>query len=563
MRGAGAARACAARSTGLLGLLVLAVAVVAAGTARTDLGAERVARTGATGGAGERPNVVVIVADDMRYDDLRSAPHVRRVLQRGGVDLRNAFSGSPLCCPARASLLTGQLPHSHRVLSHEPPYGFAALDDSRTLATTLQEAGYRTGFVGKYLNGYGAQELRTTGEPSYTYVPPGWDAWRAAVERPGPWAAPGGTYDYFRTVWNVDGATTGTSLHGEYATDTTGRFAREVADGLAAGPDPFFLLVSFLAPHHGGPREPDDPADRVVAGRTFRYPTPAVPARVRDRFDTRTTRAPGLPATGSPDPDQSDVAWHLRRPDLDGGDRAAVLEVARQRAEAVRVLDEQVGALVAHLEASGELDDTVLVLTSDNGYFLGEHRVRGGKVLGHEPSLRVPLLVAGPGVPAGERRHAPVSTVDLAATVLDLAGATERHPLALEGRSAVPLLERDRDWDRAVVVESLLGGLPDRSADFTDARRMIGVRTARWSFLRYATGAAELYDLRADPDQLRNLAADPAHAEVRRALLGVWRRAAYCTGEGCQVPLPPGLAADVTGTRALTEAWWATVTRGR
>ncbi len=123
--------------------------------------------------AADRPNVVVVMADDMRADDLRFMPHVRRLVAARGLTFGNSFSPYPLCCPARASFLTGQYPHNHGVLGNEAPYGFGAFDDRATLATSLQAAGYRTGFVGKYLNDYGTVPSRVTGEPPGTTCRPG------------------------------------------------------------------------------------------------------------------------------------------------------------------------------------------------------------------------------------------------------------------------------------------------------------------------------------------------------------------------------------------------------
>ena len=126
----------------------------------------------------------MVMADDMRTDDLRFMPSVRRLLVGRGLSFRNSFSPYPLCCPARASFLTGRYAHNHHVFSHEDPYGFQSFDDHATIATALHQAGYQTGFVGKYLNGYGAQPSLVTGGPSFRYVPAGWTDWYGAVERP-------------------------------------------------------------------------------------------------------------------------------------------------------------------------------------------------------------------------------------------------------------------------------------------------------------------------------------------------------------------------------------------
>ena len=133
----------------------------------------------------ERPNIVVVMADDLRVDDVQWMPRTRRLFARTGISFENSFAPYPLCCPARATFLTGQHAHNHGVYWHDPPYGYGAFDDSRTVATSLQAAGYRTGFLGKYLNRYGLDRSKVSGKPSHRYVPRGWDEWRGAVENPG------------------------------------------------------------------------------------------------------------------------------------------------------------------------------------------------------------------------------------------------------------------------------------------------------------------------------------------------------------------------------------------
>ena len=177
--------------------------------------------------AAARPNMVVVMADDMRADDLRFMPNVRRLVAARGLTYENTFSPYPLCCPARASFLTGQYAHNHRVLGNAAPYGFGGFDDSATVATSLQAAGYRTAFVGKYLNDYGLVPSGVTGESSATYVPAGWNDWHGLLQVPYPVGA--GTYHYFHPVLNENG--TVRSYEGEYQTTLLGRIVREVVRG--------------------------------------------------------------------------------------------------------------------------------------------------------------------------------------------------------------------------------------------------------------------------------------------------------------------------------------------
>jgi N-acetylglucosamine-6-sulfatase len=512
-----------------------------------------------------RPNIVMIMADDMRTDDLRFMPTVRRLVQDRGLEFRNSFSPYPLCCPARASFLTGRYAHNHHVLSHESPWGFKSFDDSRTLATALQAGGYNTGFVGKYLNNYGFDPSLVTGGPSLRYVPAGWTDWHAGVEPPAGSGYSGGTYDYFHTVFNVNGEIEDTHA-GRYQTGVLGDKARALVTKYAAEPKPFFLYLSSVAPHHGMPWESDDPAPvlRDDGGLT-RFVTPARPEWAEGRFDATVTRPPGLPVDGGPsEADVSDKPRFMRHlPEVNAAERAAMVVVTRQRAESLLALDHQIGLLVGTLRETGELRNTVLMFTSDNGYFLGEHRQRQGKVKPHEPSLRVPFLAAGPGIPRGERRYDPVTTVDLTVTIADLAHARRFLPYPPDGSSRVPeLLGGDQGWRVPVVTEGLVGWRAPGAGrrGFTDARTSIGIRTARYLFVRYANGDRELYDLDEDPNELRNVVGRPRYADEVRQLARIWRAYKDCVGPACTRPLPVALRTGPDRLARATEdqfrGWW-------
>jgi N-acetylglucosamine-6-sulfatase len=294
------------------------------------------------------PNVLVIEADDMRWDDLRFMPNVRRLLQRRGLTFENSFAPYPLCCPSRASFLTGQYAHNHHVYSHEDPYGFAAFHDKRTIATVLQKAGYRTALVGKYLNGYGQQPLRTTGESSLNYVPPGWTQWMAGSDHQWHSWDPfhGGTYAYFDLTQNVNGAIK--SFPGRYSTGVLGAQTRGLISRFGQGRAPWFIWWTPVAPHHGSPIEPDDPPPSLRSdGLTTNWVTPARPDWVKGRFDKLVTHGAGTPPTGSAEADVTDKPRYLRKlPELTSQERDAETEVTRQRAESLFVLDVQIGQTI-------------------------------------------------------------------------------------------------------------------------------------------------------------------------------------------------------------------------
>ena len=394
----------------------------------------------------------------MRTDDLRWMPNVQHLIAAQGLDFRNSFASYPLCAPARSTLLTGRMAHNTGVVSVEPPRNYHAFDDRATLGTAMNKAGYNTVFLGKYMNGYGIQRSAVTKKNSFRYVPPGWNDWWGAPGRPPNSGYKGGTYNYYHVLLNHNGQIDD-SNKGVYQTVAEGRVARRMVHKYHRSAKPFFFYFAPIAPHVGGPREPGDPERLFWPGTssTERFKTPARPGRVRGKFDAMLTRPPGLPLDGSSS--QRDVSGLPRPmrwlPPIDSAEKAAMLSLARQRAEALFVLDQQIGKLVATLKKTGEYDNTVLMFTSDNGYFLGEHRMRQGKIWTHEPSMRVPFLVSGPGVPQGTR-YDPIATPDIAATVLDLGGARPPHPP--DGVSVRPSFDADQGWRRPSC------GEPDRRA---------------------------------------------------------------------------------------------------
>lgn len=482
------------------------------------------------------PNIVVITLDDMRWDELAYAPNALRVIADRGITFENSFAPYPLCCPSRASFLTGRYAHNHGVLSHVSPFGFGSFRDNRTLATQLQRAGYHTALVGKYLNGYGPQPSLVTGRPSATYVPRGWTDWMAGLDNGG--GLGGGTYDYFNYTENVNGVVTRNT--GRYSSTVIADHAIDLVGKYAQKKRPFFLWITPVAPHHGLPVEADDPP--LETGGTGSHDTPARPDWVKGRFDKAISHAPGVPASGvDPEAKINDKPFWIRKsPRLSAADKAGTLAVARQRAESIFAWDREFGRIVKKLRRSGEFDRTVLVFTSDNGYLLGEHRFMSGKIVPHEPSLRVPLLVAGPGVEHG-RRHAPATTFDVTATVLDLAGA---EPQAQgDGVSLRPLLTGpDQAWDRAILTEGYFPGLPRKLSDFP-ALTEVGVRTARYKYVRWASNQEEFYDLLADPNELQSRHKDPAYAELLGRFRQLWQDYSDCRADACRAPLPADLQA--------------------
>jgi N-acetylglucosamine-6-sulfatase len=282
-------------------------------------------------------------------------------------------------------------------------------------------------------------------------------------------------------------------------------------------------------------------------GVTVELPTPARPPAVRGRFDEVIKAAPG--AAG--ERDVTDKPFFIRSlPPANAGERQSMLIKTRQRAESLFVMDQQVKRTIAALEATGELDNTIVALTSDNGQFLGEHRMRTGKILPYEPSLRVPLVMRGPGIPRGEVRTDPFTILDFAPTFLAAAGAQPQA--SVDGVSLLDVARNgDRGWTRGVLTETgprdvktaAARGLDllDRESGPSVNRFSQGVRTPRYLYVEHASRERELYDLRADSAQNTNLVDRPGLQQTVRELARMLDRLRDCVGARCTVPLPATL----------------------
>jgi N-acetylglucosamine-6-sulfatase len=447
-----------------------------------------------------KPNIVVLMTDDQTLASMSAMPKTQALLGDRGTTFTRSFASYALCCPSRATLLTGQYAHNHGVLSNDPPSGgYARLDRSNWLPLWLQAAGYRTMHVGKFLNGYGGRDTPPT------EVPLGFNDWHGTVDP--------STYLFYGYTVNENGTLRTYGAAGEpefYSTDFFARRANELIAAAAPSSQPFFLSVAFLAPHTAGPAEPDDPPAHA---------TPAVAPRHVNAFSS--VALPLAPSWNEADMSDKPVAMQLRRP-IGAARAAAIQEGYQQRLESLLAIDDAVESVLGALRAAGELDDTVILFTSDNGFFHGEHRVQMGKLLPYEPSIRLPLYVRGPGVPAGATRRQLVTNADLAPTILDAADA--RAGRTPDGRSLFGLLEDPGvQWGR----ELLLEGGTAQGLTFT------GLRNYRWKYIEHNTGEVELYDLERDPDELVSVHADPALAGLRSAMAARLAVLRTCVGPSC------------------------------
>ena len=435
------------------------------------------------------------MTDDQAADTMRAMPRARHLLGGEGTTFTQALVSFPLCCPSRASFLTGQYAHNHGVLDNHPPAGgIAALDQRHTLPVWLNEAGYRTGFVGKYLNGYGKQ---ANGGPEF--IPPGWSDWYAA-----------GASDK-TSAYDYDLNENGTTVHRgsrtlDYKTDAIADAASSFLRDAAAQQRPFFLWVATSAPH----------TDNGLSRNAPRNPMPAR----RDLGSYAGTRLPRDAAFN--ERDLSDKPGFIRQLDrIDPSERAEMRRRYVSELESLGAVDDLVATLYEDLDHGGELRDTIFVLTSDNGFLRGQHRVGSGKALVYDESVRVPLLVRGPGFRGGKVVDEPVVNVDLTRTIAEVSGIDPDLPL-----DGVPLADAvsGRGAGRGVLLEVF-----ERRKDQFNA-----IRTDRYLYAERQSGRNELYDHRLDPDELDNVATDPSYRAVVGRLAARLDRLRTCAGAGCR-----------------------------
>jgi N-acetylglucosamine-6-sulfatase len=444
-----------------------------------------------------RPNVVFVLTDDLDWDLVQYMPHVRQ-MQREGMTFTNYFVTDSLCCPSRASIFSGRYPHNHGVLTNTPPTGgFSAFRrgaEAETFATVLQEHGYRTSLMGKYFNGYEAQD---------GYVPPGWSNFQGS----------GTGYRGFNYVLSANGrvAHFGRSTR-SYLTDVLRRRGKSFVSRVGRSGHPFLLEVATFAPHRPATPAPRDRHD---------FPGLQVP---RDAaFDAVPENAP---------------AWLRGRPPVSEEQIATMNAEYRRRAQSVQAVDELVGQIRRTLRQRGLDRNTYVIFSSDNGYHMGQRRLLAGKMTAYDSDVRVPLIVVGPDVPPGSTTTALAENVDLAPTLMRLAGT--RPPSEVDGHGLLSLLRGTVPpvWRDSVLIEhhhpETPNGDPDRQTQSSgNPPSYEALRTATELYVEYVDGEREWYDLTTDPDQLRNRY-DELNGDQRAALHDRLVRLEACRGAGCR-----------------------------
>lgn len=462
----------------------------------------------AAASAQDRPNILVVYADDQRFDEVELMPHLQRLVVDAGASLERFYATTPACCPARATLLRGQYAHSHGIKTSRGEFQ-GGWDEWRrlglgasTLATWMDDAGYATGFYGKYINGYPNEE-------DVLYVPPGWDDWFGGWMR----FSPGAFYDW-RATYNGEPQRFFFGPE-NYRTDVEGQYVVDFIDRALGRDEPFFVVYAPISPHAIG-------AENNLA-------LPPIPA---PRHEGLFSGLVGLRRPSYDEADVSDKINFIRRfPRLSPEEIERIDVYRRLRAESMLAVDDVLRDAIELLEARGELDNTYIVYSSDNGFHLGEHRLPPErKGLPYEESVRMPMYIRGPGIEPGARIDALTSNVDLAQTIAEWGGA--EVPDFVEGRSFAPLLRpggADAPFRTAVLNEQWITteGVPEYFQTIITPR----YKLTRWSPLN---DAIELYDLVDDPGELRNIVEDD-EGDLTASLTAVLDALETCTAADCRI----------------------------
>lgn len=398
----------------------------------------------------KRPNFLIIVTDDQRYDTMAYMPNTQRLIFDQGVTFTNGFITTPLCCPSRASILTGMYAHNHGVLNNDEKL------QHPTFIETLHSEGYYTGLIGKYLNSWKGEA-----RPEYDY-------WVSYFK---------GETPYYGPDLNVNGKWR-RHKKDEYITYLLGDYAVDFLDKASRQNKPFILLFTPNAPH-----EPVTPANEDLGLLT------------------------NLPPHRPPSFNEADITdkpfWLAAKPPLTAEEIASIDEFRRNQLLTLISLDRTIGRIMTHLENNGLLDNTFIIFLSDNGKFWGEHRITSKNGIYDEAS-RVPFAIRYlPLIPTSyvDSEHI-VANIDIAPTILQLAGIDV--PENMDGVSLVSLFTNaDNPWREGILLE----GWPPRGV-------YAAVHTKRYVYVETMDDKSEFYDLETDPYQMENLIDDPAYQDL-------------------------------------------------
>jgi arylsulfatase A-like enzyme len=456
------------------------------------------------------PNIILILTDDMDTTLMPYMPKTNQLIGEQGATFENYFITTPICCPSRATTLRGQYAHNTDILENSPGFArfFKLKEEENTLNVWLQAAGYRTALFGKYLNNYPVNAGKD-------YAPPGWDDWGAFIAN-----TDDGDF-FYNYIMNENGMLV---AYGDAPEDYSTSVIRDksltfIEDSVKAD-SPFFLFVSVYAPHGPATPAPDHPG--LDEALTY----PQTPSFLEGDISDKPQIIQALTQTG------------------DEFDEEDANQTFRKRVASLQAVDDLVADLVRTLESTGQLENTYIIFTSDNGFHLGEHRLPAGKGTPYEEDIQVPFLLRGPGITPGTTVTQMAANIDLAPTIAEMADA--KIPDFVDGRSLLPCLEESNlQWRNGLLIEF---GYIDEEAiaeAFSDPETdnllvgvaggaFRGIRGENFVYVEYANGEVEFYDLTNDPYQLENLAGTLSTdtLEILHAKLEALK---YCEGSECQM----------------------------
>ncbi len=495
--------------------------------------------------ASSRPNVIMFTTDDQTVRDMAVMPKTQALIGNAGATFLHAFASDPLCCPSRVTVQTGDYAHNTGVLGNTPPQGgYQSFNDKNDLPVWLQSAGYRTIHIGKMPNGFGEVT-------NQTYVPPGWGPFNGG-------AGPGSKGEFYGFI-GPPSAYTGFTLDengvdktytaDDYSTNVYADLATQRIDNhLTNFPNsPLYMQVQFFAPHDPATPEPK------YAGAFATAPLP-----IDASFNEKNVK--------------DKPAWIKRIKRFGPGLIAKIQTRYQHRLETLLSVDDAVEKIVNDLQARGALNNTYLIFTSDQGFMQGQHRLHQGKFVDYDPSAQVPLLIRGPGIPAGSQPRALVWNGDITSTILAAAGA--KPGLPQDGQSLLPYAQDPaRKSTRPILFETgppgstfepgtgtaaAAGGhrrpvkigtyVKNTDLDHTAqlsraivAPRYRGIRTGRYLLTKYSDGGREMYDLSNDPLELNSVWKNGRYAPVKKFLLKALAKLVHCSGTPCntQIAKPP------------------------
>jgi N-acetylglucosamine-6-sulfatase len=475
----------------------------------------------------QKPNIIEIMADDLDKKPMRYMTKINKLLRDQGVTLTNFQTEQSLCCPSRAVSFTGKYAHNNGVIGNEYPGGgyvaYHQKDEWRALPLWLQNNGYVTSFSGKYFNEYPRPPQNPEVGVSNKFVPPGWNKWMSPVL--------GNPYEGFNYKLNVNGKVDATFRH-QFFGDTLSDMAVSTLKNMPKD-KPYFMTIRPISPHH-----------------PYSYP-----ARMADKYtDVTYPHKPNFNER-----DMSDKSGS--RPLYGPKKRAEFDRVYRNRIRGMKVVDNMVGRIMRTLKDRGDLDNTYVIFTSDNGYLLGEHREET-KYKQYRESQEVPFIIRGPGIPKGQKMNTLLGNIDIAPTYVDMTNTKMRSDI--DGESMLPLLTGAvKNWSRhyllfgrgkvPITTSATRTGMEEPQEQPISAREawnntFVGAMSADGlKYLKYRYGDRyELYDLNSDPYELRNLFGPHGDeelqtmpAELRRKVQGIRKALALlrvCAGENCTLP---------------------------